>query len=141
MEKLKFDNKNDANILEQLASYNKSDINNLINNLQIQLEEQKELNNVLSKKNSEEDIEQLNNFISENKKDIDSQETELQYLVEEMKKIVKNNKEKILDKQELSEIVNSEKTKEIAIKIRNIRSLKESIQSFLVKNGIIQTDV
>ena len=37
--------------------------------------------------------------------------------------------------------MNSEKTKEIAIKIRSIRNLKESIDSFLVKNAIIQTDI
>ena len=58
----------------------------IIINLQTQLEDQKELNNVLSKENTEKDIEQINSFNSENNEEIESQETEIKYLVEEMKK-------------------------------------------------------
>ena len=66
MQSLNFDNPS-SNILEQLASYNKSDINNFITTLQIQLQEQKELNNVLSKENTQEDIDNINEFIETNK--------------------------------------------------------------------------
>ena len=140
MQSLNFDNPS-TNILEQLASYNKSDINNVITNLQVQLQEQTELNNVLSKENTQEDIDELNEFINTNKQDIKSQLEELSYLVEQLQIIIPENKSKILEKKELLELSNSSETQEVAINIRNIRSMKDTIQSFLVKNGIIQGGV
>lgn len=140
MQSLNFDNPS-TNILEQLASYNKSDINNIITNLQVQLHEQSELNNVLSKENTQEDIDELNEFINTNKQDIKSQLEELSYLVEQLQIIIPENKSKILEKKELLELSNSSETQEVAINIRNIRSMKDTIQSFLVKNGIIQGGV
>jgi len=140
MQSLNFDNPS-TNILEQLASYNKSDINNVITNLQVQLQEQTELNNVLSKENTQEDIDELNEFINTNKQDIKSQQEELSYLVEQLQIIIPKNKSKILEKEELLELSNSSETQEVAINIRNIRSMKDTIQSFLVKNGIIQGGV
>tara|TARA_Y100000389_G_scaffold151766_1_gene151573 strand:- start:79 stop:501 length:423 start_codon:yes stop_codon:yes gene_type:complete len=140
MQSLNFDNPS-SNILEQLASYNKSDINNFISNLQVQLQEQKELNNVLSNDNTQEDIDTLNKFIESNKEDIKSQQEELSYLVEQLQIIIPENKSKILEKEELREISNSSDTQEVAINIRKIRSMKDTIQNFLVKNGIIQENV
>tara|TARA_Y100000389_G_scaffold152121_1_gene151992 strand:- start:129 stop:551 length:423 start_codon:yes stop_codon:yes gene_type:complete len=140
MQSLNFDNPS-SNILEQLASYNKSDINNFISNLQVQLLEQKELNNVLSNDNTQEDIDSLNQFIETNKEDIKSQQEELSYLVEQLQIIIPENKSKISEKEELQHISNSAETQEVAINIRKIRSMKATIQNFLVKNGIIQESV
>jgi hypothetical protein len=140
MQSLNFDNPS-SNILEQLASYNKSDINNFISNLQVQLQEQKELNNVLSNDNTQEDIDSLKKFIESNKEDIKSQQEELSYLVEQLKIIIPENKSKISEKEELQQISNSAETQEVAINIRKIRSMKDTIQNFLVKNGIIQENV
>jgi hypothetical protein len=140
MDTLNFDNQS-ANILEQLASYNKEDINSLIDTLQTQLDEQKHLNTVLNKENAEEDLDILTNFLEQNKEVINEQEIQLENIVSELKSVVNDNREKLEEKTQLTELVENTETKEIAIKLRNIRSLKESIKSFLLKNGITTMSV
>ena len=140
MDILQFETKS-ANILEQLASYNKEDINALIDTLQTQLDEQKQLNTVLNKENAEEDLDILTNFLNNNKDVINEQEVQLTNIVSELKSVVDDNKVKLEDKTKLTELVENNETKEIAIKLRNIRSLKDSIKSFLLKNGIITNTV
>ena len=140
MDTLNFDNQS-ANILEQLASYNKEDINSLIDTLQTQLDEQKQLNTVLNKENAEEDLDILTNFLEQNKDVINDQEIQLASIVSELKSVVNDNREKLEEKTKLTELVDNTETKEIAIKLRNIRSLKESIKSFLLKNGITTISV
>ena len=140
MDILQFETKS-PNILEQLASYNKEDINSLIDTLQTQLHEQKQLNTVLNKENAEEDLDILTNFLDQNKDVINKQEIQLANIVNELKSVVNNNREKLEEKTKLTELVDNTDTKEIAIKLRNIRSLKESIKSFLLKNGITTISV
>ena len=123
MDILQFETKS-ANILEQLASYNKEDINSLIDTLQTQLDEQKHLNTVLNKENAEEDLDILTNFLEQNKDVINEQEVQLTNIVSELKSVVGDNKEKLEEKTKLTELVEGGETKEIAIKLRNIRSLK-----------------
>ena len=87
-------NKNSAVILEQLAGYNSNDTDEYLITLKKTLEELKELNLVLKNKDFTENITYVNNFISQNKEQVNWQ-------LEEIKKLTKNIHDICLEKKKL----------------------------------------
>ena len=127
-----------ANILDQLPSYNLGETEQYIKNIQGYMEEQEMLNEVLKKDSFEEDKTYIENFIEENKEIIEYQENQLYSLSEALiNKVEENNKLK-QDRHELELLLDNEMVSEFSEKLRNLKNLKEKLNSFLLKMGIIK---
>lgn len=130
-------NEHQTNILEQVAHYNSSDVNSYINNTEKHLEEQQKLNEVLKKEVNEEDVKAIESFIENNETVIDEQLNILTELFKSLEEVSESNKELVHLKEEYTNLVSSEDANRVAKKMRSIRKLKETINSFLVEQGII----
>lgn len=130
-------NEHQTNIVEQVAHYNSSDVNSYISNLEKQLEEQKQLNEVLKAEVKPENIEAIETFISDNEHVIDEQLEVLKETFASLEEVVEENKQLVHVKEEYTSLIESEDANRVAKKMRSIRKLKETVNSFLVKNGII----
>ena len=130
-------NEHQTSIVEQVAHYNSSDVNTFIVNTENHLEEQKKLNTVLNNSVEEEDIDSIHEFIDTNEPLIDDQLRILKELFTSLEKITEENKNLMNMKEEYSSLINSEQANKVAKKMRSIRKLKDTINSFLVEKGII----
>lgn len=130
-------NEHQTNIVEQVAHYNSSDVNSYISNLERHLEEQNQLNEVLKVDVKPENIEAVETFISNNEPVIDEQLDVLKEMFTSLEKVTEENKQLVNVKEEYTELIESEDANRLAKKMRSIRKLKETINSFLVQNGII----
>jgi hypothetical protein len=130
-------NQNDTNILDQIASYNSNTLESYIYSLKRELKEQKELNNLLKNEDYEGNIKKIKDFISINDSQIDDQMKRLITIITEIKGVVNENK--ILEKTEdrYDELLNSPEANSVANKLREIKKMKESINHFLLEEGII----
>ena len=126
-----------TNILDQVAHYNSSDVKSYISNTKKHLEEQQKLNEVLKNEVNEEDVKVIESFIENNEVAIDEQLNALTELFKSLEEVSENNKELIQLKDEYTTLVHSENANRVAKKMRSIRKLKETINSFLVEQGII----
>ena len=131
-------NETPANILDHLSSYNLGETEQYIKNIQGYMEEQEMLNEVLKKDSFEEDKEYIENFIEENQEIIDYQENQLYSLSEALiNKVEENNKLK-QNRHELELLLDNEMVSKFSEKLRNLKNLKEKLNSFLLKMGIIK---
>ena len=131
-------NETPAHILDQLSSYNLGETEQYIKNIQGYMEEQEILNEVLKKDSFEDDKEYIENFIEENKEIIEYQENQLYSLSEALiNKVEENNKLK-QDRHELELLLDNEMVSQFSEKLRNLKNLKEKLNSFLLKMGIIK---
>ena len=130
-------NEHQTNILEQVAHYNNSDINSYISKTGKHLEEQQKLNEVLKNEVNEEDMKAIESFIENNEGAIDEQLNVLTELFKSLEEVSESNKELVHLKEEYTNLVSSEDANRVAKKMRSIRKLKETINSFLVEQGII----
>jgi len=130
-------NEHQTSIVEQVAHYNSSDVNTFIVNTENHLEEQKKLNTVLNNSVKEEDIDSIHEFIDTNEPLIDDQLRILKELFSSLEKITEENKNLMNMKEEYLSLINSEQANKVAKKMRSIRKLKDTINSFLVEKGII----
>ena len=129
-------NKNSAVILEQLAGYKQNDTDEYLITLKKTLEELKELNLVLKNKDFTENITYVNNFISQNKEQVNWQLEEIKKLTKNIHDICLENKELENEKQEYKELIDSNHCIEMANKLSEIKKLKENMKFFLSKKGI-----
>jgi uncharacterized Zn finger protein len=129
-----------ADILDQLASYNKEELTIFINDIKKKLEEQRQLNKVLTSENVEENIQNIQNFLDDNVDDIMTQVDELSSIKDTLIKIVKENKALREEEEDLQSLVDSKECVQIANKLRDIKSIKNSIHSFLLQQGIISEE-
>ena len=83
----------EADLMEQLASYNKEDMKMFIDSMKQELNEQQQLNAVLHSENIQTDIEYLNAFLEENMEDMMNQVDELKSVKADLEAVVKDNKE------------------------------------------------
>ena len=125
-----------SNILEQLASYNSSDLDNNLINLNNILAEQTKLNDVLKNKNHDENISYVTNFISRNKNQIEYQLEEIKKITEKIEAICLDNEKIENEKEEYIQLINSENCIDIANKLSEIKKTKENMKAFLLKRGI-----
>jgi len=131
------DSDKNSNILDQLPSYNMTDTNYFISNLEEEYEQQKTLNMILNNKGFDKEIVNITQFIEDNSQVINKQCNKLTDISRNLKKIIKENKKLQEDRQDLEELLNNENYNEIANKLKLIKKEKEDIKFFLQKNGII----
>ena len=129
-----------ADILDQLASYNKEDLTIFINDMNKKLDEQRQLNKVLTSENVQDNIQHIQNFLDENVDDIMTQVDELSSIKDALIKIVKENKALRQEEEDLQSLVDTEECIQIANKLRDVKSLKNSLHSFLLQQGIISEE-
>ena len=127
----------DANIMNQLPSYNIKDTDYFINNLENELDQQKTVNMILENKDFDKQLKNIKTFIDNNSDKIDKQLENLKNLSENIQTVVLENEKLQEDKADLKEILNSQQYKDIANKMREIKMEKEKIKGFLREKGII----
>ena len=127
----------DANIMNQLPSYNIKDTDYFINNLENELDQQKTVNMILENKDFDKQLKNIKTFIDNNSDKIDKQLENLKNLSENIQTVVLENEKLQEDKADLKEILNSQQYKDIANKMREIKKEKEKIRLFLQEKGII----
>tara|TARA_A100001015_G_C14577427_1_gene551540 strand:- start:13 stop:429 length:417 start_codon:yes stop_codon:yes gene_type:complete len=124
-------------ILEQIASYNKEDLENYIYTLKRELEQQKQINTLLTSENHDQNIKQIKTFIERNSGEVDYQLENLLEISEQLKHTVSENEKLKNNEEKYDEIVNSQQCNEVAEKLKKIKTVKDNINSFLLKQGII----
>lgn len=125
-----------SNILEQLASYNSEGLDDYLSNLNNVLVEQTKLNEVLKNKNHDENITYVHNFISRNQNQIAYQLDEIKKITEKISAVCLENDSLENEKEEYSQLINSEECIDIANKLSEIKKNKENMKAFLLKKGI-----
>ena len=130
-------NENDTNILDQITSYNSNTLEGYIYSLKRELKEQKELNNILKNEDYEGNIKKIKEFLSINNAQIDDQMSHLTNIITEIKDVVNENKKLEKAEDRYDELLNSSEANIIANKLREIKKMKESINHFLLEEGII----
>lgn len=128
--------KKDANIMEQMVSYDSDVINTMIEQLNEDIAEQSHINEILKTANYDDNISEIENFIADNKTNISSQVTNLENSFTTLKNIVDENNNLKNDQKEYDEIVNNDQVIRVAEDIRKLKSLKNSALLFLQQNGI-----
>ena len=129
-----------ADILDQLASYNKEELTHFINEMRKKLDEQRQLNKVLTSENVDENIQHIQSFLQDNVDEMMNQVDTLSSIKEELINLVKENKTLREEEEDLQSLVLSDECVRIANKLRDIKSLKNSLHSFLVQQGIISEE-
>ena len=129
------DNINNPNtdILDQIASYSQTDIENAFYNYKDEYEAQLKLNKVLKEENYEDNAKNINNFIARNSNEIDYQLERLKDITEKLKAIVEENNSL---KGEYDNIIKSNDCIEVSNKLKEIKKIRQDINSFLQKAGI-----
>ena len=127
----------DTNIMSQLPSYNIKDTDYFINNLENELDQQKTLQMILENKDFDKQLKNIKTFIDNNSDKIDKQLENLKDLSGNIQNIVLENEKLQEEKSDLKEILNSQQYKDIANKMREIKTEKEKIRNFLREKGII----
>tara|TARA_Y100000590_G_scaffold425861_1_gene534270 strand:- start:47 stop:469 length:423 start_codon:yes stop_codon:yes gene_type:complete len=128
---------NKTNILDQLASYNYEDLESYLYNLKREFEEQTNLNTLLKAENTAENIKTINDFVERQTPAINNQLLEIKELTEKLKNVVNENTTLEHEIEEYNILLKSEKCNEVAFKLKEIKQLKQTINIFLEKRGII----
>ena len=121
---------------------NKDSIKNKIASLQSELEEEKNLSQTLTAKDVADDAEllKIQSFLSDNEGEINSLHDVVTHLNTSLKEMVKNNKEKQEElknqSEEYASLVDSSTARDLAGKIKNIRTILAQLEDFLVKEGV-----
>lgn len=126
-------NKNNIDIMDQIASYSQTDIENSYYNFKDEYDSQMKLNKVLKEENYEENAKSINNFIARNSHEIDYQLDRLRDISKKLKSVVDEN---IKLKGDYDKIIKSEKCVDISNKLKEIKDIKKDINAFLQKSGI-----
>lgn len=129
-------NTNNSNIINQLASYNSSDLENYIYNLKNIYSEQETLNKVLNENEVAENIEYINNFLLRNKDNIKWQLEEVKNITQNIYEICLKNESIEKEKEEYINLINSTECKEIAYNLNEIQKIKNEMKNFLSKKGL-----
>tara|TARA_Y100000992_G_C21270421_1_gene496452 strand:- start:2065 stop:2559 length:495 start_codon:yes stop_codon:yes gene_type:complete len=132
----KIQNKKDANIMEQMVSYDKDITNTLIDQLNEEYLEQTKINQILKEKDYDDSVKEIEEFIEKNEKEIEEQVLNLENIYNSLKYIVKENKELQEDKSTYKDLLQDDKTKDVAQNMKKLKSLKSNILLFLQQNGI-----
>ena len=120
-------------ILDQIATYDNAEVDELCFSLTKELNAQKKLNSVLKDNNYTVNVNNINNFIARNSKNIEYQHEELKRIIHELKTVINENNEL---KNEYNELINSEQCKNISNKLKDIKKMKKTITLFLENAGI-----
>ena len=119
-------NNNNVDIMDQIASYSQSDIENSYYNYKDEYDSQMKLNKVLKEENYDENAKSINNFIARNSSEIDYQLDRLKDISKKLKTVVDEN---IKLKGDYDKIIKSEKCIEISNKLKEIKDIKKDINT------------
>lgn len=125
-----------ANIMEQMVSYNSNYTNLLIEQLNDEFKEQKEINALLKAGDYENNSIEIEQFVEHNKDNISTQLTNLGSIFNQLKDLYKENKNLQEEKTEYRELIESDEINKIAEDMRQLKSLKNNVLLFLQQNGI-----
>ena len=123
-------------ILDQIHNYKYSENNYLVKQLSEELKQQKKLNEMLKMENNKKEIETIEKFVSTHEKEVFEQLPRLEEITTQLKIICEENTKLENEKEELQEIIHSDKYNELANKMRKIKKVKNDILCFLEKQGI-----
>ena len=123
-------------ILDQIHSYNYNENNYLVKQLIEELKHQKNLNAMLKMENNKKEIETIENFVSNHENDVIEQLNNLENISKQLKNVCEENSKLENQKEELHELLYSDKYIELANSMRKIKKVKNDILYFLEKQGI-----
>jgi predicted nucleic acid-binding Zn-ribbon protein len=126
-------NKPKVDIMDQIASYSQQEIENFYYMLKEEHESQEKLNKVLKEKNIDDNLDSVRNFIARNSSDINYQLDRLKDITNKLKNIVTENNSL---KYSYDTVINSNECIEVSEKLKEIKKIKQEINSFLSKAGI-----
>ena len=121
---------------------NKDNLKNKIAYLQSELEEERQLSDTLADKDAADDAELANirQFLNTNSEEISLLHDVVKNINGALKELVKNNKlkqeELKAQNTEYASLVNSDKARDLAGKIKDIRTILGQLEDFLVKEGV-----
>ena len=123
------------NILKGMVSYDSNKIEETILNLNQELKEQQQINTVLKDKDFEKKSKKVLDFIERNDGEITDQIYRLAEVVSNLKKVVKENSELDEVKEDYEDLVNSDKSVEVANKLQELKKIKKSAMLFFREIG------
>ena len=126
-------NKPKVDIMDQIASYSQQEIENFYYMLKEEHESQEKLNKVLKEKNIDDNLDSVRNLIARNSSDINYQLDRLKDITNKLKNIVTENNSL---KYSYDTVINSNECIEVSEKLKEIKKIKQEINSFLSKAGI-----
>jgi len=125
-----------TDILSQIPSYNRSEVDSFIRHIETEVDEQKTLNIMLSDNKYADHINSLKKFTVKMKPHISEQLDRIEMVYEQLKNITNENEVLKLDKKDLSDAIASDECSDIAYKLRKIKTVKHDIKDFLEKKGL-----
>ena len=126
-----------ANILDQLSSYNPTELDRYISSLKNTINEQNELNRVLMKDDYEGTIQEMQDFLGRYESTITSQLADITTFTKELKVIINKNKDLQNNEEKYREFLEREDYQRTATRLKEIKDLKEDISLFLSQKGIV----
>ena len=128
-----------ANLLEQLPGYNYQETNLFIDNLAIELEQQKTLQVILASHQDSIDsqIESITKFSNHYQPIIEKQGTQIQQLSQELKKVVNDNKKMMESQEQLQSLQQKPFFIQLAENMKEMKRAKQEIKHFLETMGIV----
>tara|TARA_E500000178_G_C16852855_1_gene675990 strand:+ start:169 stop:561 length:393 start_codon:yes stop_codon:yes gene_type:complete len=126
-------NKPKTDIMDQIASYSQQEIENFYYMLKDEHESQEKLNKVLKGKNIDDNLKSVKNFVARNSSEIDYQLERLKEITSKLKNIISENETL---KNEYDSVINSDECIQVSEKLKEIKKIKQEINSFLNKAGI-----
>ena len=124
-----------SSLLSQIETYNFNKVEATINKFKKELNKQ----NIICAKlgdNTQSIIDNCSQFVNKNQSVIKNQLQELKDLDESLREIITQNNEKEELNEELNELVNSEKSTQLANDMKEMRDVTENIMDFLESQNI-----
>ena len=128
--------KSAENILDQIVSYNPTQVERELALLKRELDAQNRLNDALKTRDVSTNIEEVANFLARNAAHIADQLLRCRELSDNLKKVVEENHQMEQQEESYRDLLISQEARQVATNLREIKRLKEEIGFFLLQNGI-----
>lgn len=125
-----------ADFSYQMQQYNRQAVEDAIADLELELQDEKELEQKLELSDSEKKVAEATEFVAENKDAILDQHGALLSLNLALRAIVKNNKDTQALDTMYDELVNSEEYRLLATQMAEIKAMIGGIRDFLIQEGV-----
>ena len=124
------------NILKAMTSYNQVVVEENINTLRRELEEQTAINQTLKDSDYDEKSALVSVFIEENESLVSEQLDRMRDIVNNLQTVLADNQELEQNEDVYTEIVGSEQCMNLANKISELKTLKNTAMTFLESAGV-----
>ena len=125
-----------ANIIDQISGYNNTQTTVFIQQINDELDEQKQINAVLKMNDYENNIKEITEFVENHGNDISTKLSQLETTFVELKNVYEENQTLHTSNEANSSILNSENVTKVASEMRRLKTLKTEILTFLYSTGI-----